>query len=118
MRFKSAAYKAWAEEIQYYLNDIKGLHEMASDFADRGGAFLVKLTFSFPKHIFYNKAGAISSKSMDLSNVEKPLLDLIFGDTMGINDKNVIKLISEKQSDAFYCIKIRIEHVPLAHLAN
>lgn len=114
-RFKSAEYKDWAQLVLYHLQDIKALHEMGMDWHSKGGSFCVWFTFEFPKHIFYNKAGAISSKSMDLSNVEKPLLDLIFGDTMDVNDKNVVKLVSRKEAGAFYCIRIRILHLLPEH---
>jgi len=36
-----------------------------------------ELIFYYPIKLFYNKQNSVSAKTMDLSNVEKPLIDLL-----------------------------------------
>lgn len=82
---------------------------MADNWRASGGTFKVYITFGYPEHIFRNKAGAISSKTFDLSNTEKPLLDLIFNNTMEVDDKHVVLLHSRKISGGRFYIDIDIE---------
>lgn len=86
-----------------------GLAGIGARHVQVNGTFAVLLEFVYPKAVFYNKQGTISSKSHDLSNVEKGLIDLIFGATMGVNDKYITKLVSTKRSGAEYSINVQIE---------
>lgn len=70
----------------------------------------VHIVYHIPKAVFYTKKGDISRRSMDLSNVEKLLIDLIFDprfcgrdlesgnvcQNLSLDDKLITKLISEK----------------------
>ena len=47
-------------------------------FDDKTEGVRLILTFYYPRDIILTKAGYVSSRSMDLTNVEKPLQDLIF----------------------------------------
>jgi hypothetical protein len=47
-------------------------------FDQQKHCFYVKLVCNIPDVKFFNKEGCISAKTMDLSNWEKPLIDLIF----------------------------------------
>jgi hypothetical protein len=113
VRFKTAEYKAWANEVLYRLSELeeyKTLQEMASDHQAYGGTFAVKITAQYPYHIFYNKAGQISSKTIDCTNFGKPILDLVFGDTLSVNDKYVVKCTECKEVGPSYAIVIQIEY--------
>lgn len=45
--------------------------------AQRHG-FIVRFKYMYPKSVLFNKQGQISSRAEDLSNIEKPLLDVLF----------------------------------------
>lgn len=111
-RFKTQAFKDWATEILARLDEHKELHELATDHAKLGGTFEVEIIAEFPAHVFYNKAGEVSSKTIDCSNFEKPLIDLVFGHTMDVNDKFITKLVSSKRAGADYSIKMTIRLLP------
>ena len=38
----------------------------------------VDICVTYPKAVYFNKQGLISAKTQDLSNIEKPIIDLIF----------------------------------------
>lgn len=107
-RHKTAEARAYEAAFLAELEDHKMLLDMAADIKN-GSTVSVELCFEWPPHIYYNKAGQISSKTMDLSNVEKPILDLIFGQYMDVNDKVVTRLLSTKRPGPRHSIKIKIE---------
>lgn len=65
----------------------------------------LNLTFQYPIDVLYTKAGHISRRSMDLSNIEKMLIDLIFDNrfhergtpNLNLDDKFIVDLKSEKR---------------------
>ncbi len=112
-RHKTAEARAWEAQVLSLLEEHeKSLLEIASDFNKIGGGFRVHFSAIYPPHIFYNKAGGISSKTIDITNFEKPLLDLIFGSIMGVNDKTVVECKSHKLPGPFYAIEVTLEHDP------
>lgn len=112
MRFTTSAYKDWATRVVYFLENSIELKQLGVRWLNDGGQFHVEYHFIYPGNKYYNAKGDISSKVYDLTNVEKPLQDLIF-DTMGVNDKYVTKLISTKEPGADYQIKILLKLLPL-----
>ena len=79
----------------------------------------VYFKYEIPSTNFWNQKGTISRKSMDLSNIEKLLLDLIFGDDIvgiGVDDTNVIQLVSEKSPAKDYKIIVQIKLIILKRL--
>jgi hypothetical protein len=113
VRFKTAEYKDWATAVLQMLSEEKDLVDMAARFDDTKDAFLVEVCVEYPKHVFYNKAGSISSKTVDCTNVGKPLIDLIFRDTMGINDKHITRYVESKRVGARNQIKVVLALIPL-----
>lgn len=114
-RFKTAEYKAWAEMVLAQLSEMdqhKELMAIAADHARLGGVFHVEFTYEYPPHVFYNKSKQVSAKTIDCSNGAKPLLDLIFGDTMKVNDRFVTKLTERKCVGARTRILVKLEFVP------
>lgn len=108
-RFKTAEFKSWANEVRNLLEEHKPLLDMAMDFKDASQAdFEVQITVLYPQHIFFNKLGQISAKTMDVSNIEKPLIDIIFKDFMDVDDRHIWKLISTKEPGANQRIDINI----------
>lgn len=108
-RHKTQEARDYETTILALLEDEKGLVDMAALFVEQGGSFSVELSFEHPVHVYYNKLKQISSKSFDLSNLEKPLLDLIFNETMGVDDKHVTRLISRKFAGSRWCIHVRLK---------
>lgn len=107
--FKSRDACDWETQVCALLNEHKALYELADDWKKHGGSFRVSMTFVYPHHVFYNKAGAISAKAFDLSNVEKPLLDMLFRETMGVDDRFVTELVSRKRAGGMYAIEVELE---------
>lgn len=115
VRFKTSEYKAWATAVLTHLREMeefKRLMKMAEDFRARGGYFEVWFCYNYPHHEFYTKNGIISSKTIDMSNGAKPLLDLIFGETMEVNDKFVTKLTESKRVGPHHSMNVRIGYIP------
>ncbi len=106
---KTKEARIYEERILDMLDEHKTLHDMADVFRAQGGAFRVSITCQYPKHVFYNQAGHISAKTFDLSNVEKPILDLVFCNFMDTDDRFVTELVSKKEVGATWAIKITIE---------
>lgn len=112
MRFKSSEYKDWfirtkttIEEHEAY----KELLDMAGDFNVLGGEFSVHMEVVYPSWLYYNKSGQISAKTFDCSNVEKVLIDLLFGDIMNVNDRNITRLVSTKRAGANFALNVTLE---------
>jgi hypothetical protein len=81
------------------------LDTLRESFVAELHALVVKITFNLPHTTYFTLKGDINAKSMDLSNIEKLLIDIIMDErffTRGevrnanINDKYIIKLHSEK----------------------
>lgn len=108
-RFKTAEARAWETTVNDALEEHrKPLMEMADDFKAKGGTFRLFLSALYPKFIYYNKSGAISAKTVDCSNYEKPIQDMLFN-FMGVNDRFVTELISTKDVGASTGIWIKLE---------
>lgn len=109
-RHKTKEAREWTEQMLSLLEEhSKTLGEMADDFEKHGGCFRIVLTVIYPMHIFYNKDGAISSKTIDITNHEKVIQDVIFGQIMGVNDKAVVQCISNKLPGPLYAIEVELE---------
>lgn len=106
-RHKTSEAKAWETGVISQLNEVKELSAIADDWRLYGGYFELDINCIYPAHVFYTQSGEISGRTFDCSNVEKPLQDLIFKQ-LGINDKLVKRLVSEKSVGTHYCIDITI----------
>lgn len=114
-RYKTAAAKQYESAVLSRLLKHNQLLEMAKIHRQTGGCFHISIDCKYPKKDFYNEQGKISAKTFDCSNIEKPLLDLILGRFMEVNDKNVVKLVSTKSAaGASHTIDITLELVPYA----
>lgn len=110
-RHKTKEAKEWQASLVLALEPYaKELREMAEDWRKSGGCFKVSYTAIYPPHIFLNKGKQISSKTIDITNHEKVLQDVIFGDIMSINDKSVIECVSKKVIGPLYALEISIEY--------
>lgn len=108
-RFKTKEFKDWHLEISTRLSDVKELQDVADMYKAHGGAFLIWIEVVYPHHIFFNKSKQISAKTIDVSNFEKPLIDVLFRDTLGVNDLNIVQCVSSKRAGASWYIDIKLE---------
>jgi hypothetical protein len=91
-----------APAVQTKLSQIRG----AFDAKKHG--FVVRFKAMYPASVLFNKQGQISSRAEDLSNIEKPLLDVLFlpkyhvqsfpwgCPNVNADDKYVLRLTSQK----------------------
>lgn len=127
-RHKTQDYRDWELSVLEALRqptvqvELKKLREA---FDEKLHCLVVKFDFQFPTSTLYNKQGTISSRAEDLSNVEKPLLDLIclpkvhvqsfpYGvPNLNVDDKVVVRLISSKTASTAYKILVTVRTIPL-----
>lgn len=100
---KTKEAREYEEDVLQRLKEIPELTVMSEKWH---GTIEVELVFTYPSAVFYNAKGHISAKTYDLSNVEKPLLDLIINRHMGLDDRFVTKLVSSKGPGEAYSIKV------------
>lgn len=111
-KIKTKEARAWEELFLLHIPADAALQmkTMSKKFEQFGGSFNLHLTFGYPKEIFFNKDEEISARTFDLSNVEKPIMDLLFLRTMKVDDRFVNKLTSKKECADYYKIKIHISY--------
>lgn len=93
------------------------LQELKEEFDPTKHCIKVEITCYYPHEIFFTKKGTISAKTFDLSNVEKPIVDVIFLEkyatntikNLGIDDKFITDLNSKKRPSSEHSINIRIQ---------
>jgi hypothetical protein len=116
----------WGDDILIQIQKMKQeFEEFKESFDDKIHAVEIDLTFYIPGSKFYTKAGHISIASLDLTNVEKLLVDLIFDSrfhgrellghsivNLNLDDKLIVSMTSKKRpSKKSYKIKIEISRV-------
>lgn len=93
------------------------LQELKDEFDPTKHCIKVDITCYYPREVFFTKKGTISAKTFDLSNVEKPIVDVIFLEkyatqtikNIGIDDKYITDLNSKKRPSIEHSINIRIQ---------
>ena len=126
-RHKTIEAQEWSASVLVALalkENKKKLKELRQYFDPMKHVYKVELTFFYPDHVLYTKQGHVSSKAHDLSNVEKPLIDLVFlpkfydrpspygAKNLNIDDKYILQLTSKKQSGKSFKIKISLHIKP------
>jgi Holliday junction resolvase RusA-like endonuclease len=112
-RMKTVAAVAYEKQFMELVEDYrKELNDMAEEFKEKGGTFSIDICLVYPSFIFYNKSGTISSKTFDITNCEKNIVDLIFHSCMDVNDKYLVEMRSAKIAGATYEIRITLELLP------
>ena len=98
----------------------KKLKELRQYFDPKKHVYKVDLTFFYPKHVLFRKDGGISARAHDLSNVEKPLIDLVFlpmfydrpspygAKNLNIDDKYIVDLRSRKRVGKDFRIRVTL----------
>ena len=117
----------WEATIRVYLKDATiqlELERVRTSFKASDHTISINLIFIYPKNILFNKEGLMSSRAYDLSNVEKPIIDLVFLErhssplckNLELDDKYISKMTSDKMIGDTHGIAINIEVLPLESL--
>ena len=127
---RTEKYREWCRNAFYELSknyNIYAMKQIREAFEPAKHVLEVECIAFYPDKKLITKQGRISSKSVDLTNWEKPLQDLIF-DTkyydrylpegvanLNMDDKYVVKLLSQKRiaSGDDYQILFTIKILPL-----
>lgn len=112
-RIITADAREWMQDVIYQLSapgiEAK-LQQFRKEFDQKKDTIALILHFKFPESQFYTKAGHISSHIPDLSNIEKPLMDILFlpkhfgnnppqtFQNLNMDDKFVTTLYSKKSA--------------------
>jgi hypothetical protein len=104
----------------------KELEEFRNLFSFEKNSLKIDMIFHYPKEILYTKKNHLSSRAFDISNVEKPLIDVIFlakysndkVKNLEIDDKYIVEMSSKKthSKDLNHYIEIIIELLDLPDL--
>lgn len=101
------AYGVFGQLAQPY--NASQIAKFKDHFDFKSMAIKVTISVFYARHKLFNKAGTISSQSMDCSNFEKPLIDLMFdkryssrtppegAPNLELDDKYILELISTKR---------------------
>ena len=128
---KTADCREWTAQILFALNaeaPTKAMEALRSYFDPKKHVYRVAFTFRYPKHLYFTKNGDISSRTMDCTNVEKPLLDILFSTqyfnkpcpdgaaNLNTNDRYVASCYSCKLPAEVHSIDIELEIIELEDL--
>lgn len=120
-RIRTREARGWGERIHRQLAVYRYLMvDFFNEFDPNKHVLHCHIMFGMPN--LFNKRGEVNHFAKDLSNIEKPLLDIVTGKkyfdrgepTLNIDDKFITKLISEKVPSNSYNIKLSftIESIP------
>jgi Holliday junction resolvase RusA-like endonuclease len=121
--------RKWADEIheQLYKSDIQNqIKKMRESFDALSHVISITYTFRIPVDKFFTKKGHVSRRSMDLTNVEKTITDLIFDPryferdgipNLCIDDQNIVECISRKVPAEKYSIDVSIKLLDIKSLS-
>lgn len=104
--------RAWGNQIHSQMSQpsVAAAIKLFKQSLDSHTKLSVELNFKYPEKKLYTIKGEVSRRSMDLSNIEKLLIDLIFDkrfqdritdcgnivESLEEDDKKIMKLISTK----------------------
>jgi len=118
-RHKTPEFSNWCRLIQEHLRSDKNqevLKNLREHFKPESHAFSVDLTFYYPHEILFTRKNMVSAKAHDLSNIEKPLIDIVFlpqfhksCNNLNIDDKYILNLTSKKRTLEEHLIEVWIE---------
>lgn len=114
-QFKSVAAKEWTMEALHQLNQpaiIEKFKTLRESFVSTRHCYHLEFKACYPKDKYRNKKGEISAKTIDITNFEKSLQDLIMlpkffdeFENLNVDDRFVTRMISEKaesENDKYY----------------
>ncbi len=123
-KFKTAAARDWEMTVLHQLNSPTNqlkFENLRAHFDVNKHSFAVYIIVEYPAAKFYNKEGNISAHTKDVSNVEKPLIDLFFLSkyfglespygcrNMNADDRFITRMMSIKRPGTAYKISFSIK---------
>lgn len=108
-KIKTKEARLWEDEVLYHLGKIIELKEFGTIFKKAPTSIKIKVIITYPLNVFFNSLGIISSKTFDIDNCLKPLIDLTLTKCMDINDKFVTHIEGIKVPGNSYEIYMRLE---------
>ena len=73
--------RTWVDTVTHLLSrtdNAEKLKELRETFKPSEHAYALQLKYYYPRDIYYTKDGKLSRRALDLTNVEKPLVDVLF----------------------------------------
>jgi len=128
-KIKTPEAREWTSKVCYALKNPeiqKQFSDIRNEFDPSIHAFEVNLLFIYPKSTLYTLENSVSAKSMDLSNVEKPIIDILFLPSfhnavgslgvknMNVDDRFILNMTSRKRASCTdkYEIHVHIKIIP------
>lgn len=125
---KTTAFREWSYNIFNQLSRFeKEFAELRNYFDPLKHAYSVQLTAVYPRRVLFKKSGGLSSKTIDISNWEKSIIDCLclpkhfeipapYGcKNLNIDDRFIIRMSSTKEcaTNDEYSLRMAIEIVNL-----
>ena len=126
--FKTQSYKEWSMQVFHRLSteeNLQALQDLREFFDPKIHSYSINLKFYYPSDILYTKKGSLSARAHDISNIEKPLIDLLFlpvyhnkpapygCPNLNIDDKFISEMSSKKLSADAHKIEIELQIIPI-----
>ncbi len=125
-KFKTSLARDWEMTVFHQLSSEENLTKFsrlreAFDPAIHG--YSVSIIVYYPESKFYTKGGDISAHTHDVSNYEKPLVDLLFLPkyfdlnapygcrNLNVDDKYIVRMFSRKAVGPDYSVKVVLKVV-------
>lgn len=117
----TAAAREWIETVKHILSkseNAQKMSELREAFDPLKNAYAVQIKAFVPKEYYYTKDGKLSRRSYDVTNTEKPLVDVLFLEKYGVGlmiDDCVLKVCHSTKlpsTDDKWKIEIVIKIVP------
>jgi len=125
---KTPQYREWHLQIQNYLKSESSqdsFTRLRDYFDPKKHYYSVNITFYYPQHILFTEKGHLSSRAHDCSNIEKPLIDILFlpshfkdCNNLNIDDKYIADLTSKKRATESHLIEIEFEILELSNILS
>jgi hypothetical protein len=124
VRYKTPAFQDWSHNVLNYLSgpeNQESLSALRNYFNPDLHYFTIKLDYYFPIEILFTQNSHLSGKAFDISNIEKPLIDLIFlpayyGENppysvhnLNLDDKYILSMTSTKHVAKYHKIEVELE---------
>lgn len=120
--------KDWCHSVFWNLSlpgNREALKELREGFNPTKNGYAVDITFGAPREIMFTKAGTLSSRSYDIDNQIKHLIDCIFQpkyfgtnvpyecENLNIDDKHMVRISAQKVAGTGYFIEVTIGYCAL-----
>lgn len=126
-KIRTKEYREWGDELLVQMRDYKSkFDEFLAAYDETKHGIAVDIVHTIPKRYYYTVEGLMSSRTPDITNIEKPLIDMIFDAkyngrivkgkkvyNLAINDKNIVKMKSAKYPSNLYTITVKIQLLDL-----